>query len=231
MKYFFYGNFDVKINERISEITLKNNFVKNEFPLEEENLNEIISGMSSESLFGDKNLYVVDITETEIETLDNFLKIVPSNSDLIIVFRNELEKTSKILKIIPKEYVVQEFKKTKSGNIFYFTDYLISKELNKTYAELNKLDDNEVLIFNNIVSATRSLLGVKLDLDLKNKIPPFKISLFKKAAEKFSEESLISIYNNLYLNDLKFKKGEITDEMLVLHSVNLFFINKDGNNK
>jgi len=40
-----------------------------------------------------------------------------------------------------------------------------------------------------------------------------------------------NIYNNLYQNDLKFKKGEITDEMLVLHSVNLFFIDKDGSIK
>jgi DNA polymerase III delta subunit len=231
MKYFFYGNFEVKINEKISEIVVKNKFVKTEFSLNSDNLSETILALDTENLFGDKLLFVIDVTDSEIEVLENFLKMIPANCDLVITYRGDLEKSSKILKIIPASITTLEFKKSKLGNVFLFTDYLISKDLVKTYQELKKLDDNEVLIFNNIVSVTRSLLGLKLNLDLKNKILPFKISLFKKAAEKFSEEELKLIYNNLYLNDLKFKKGEITDEMLLLHSVNLFFINKDGNNK
>jgi len=231
MRYFYYGNFESKINEKISELVSNGNFVKIEYPLNSENISEIISSMSSESLFGDKNLYSVDITDSEVEDIDAFFKIFPANCDVVVIHREELEKSSKILKIIPKDFTILEFKKNKTGNIFSFTDYLLSGDINKTFSELSKLEDNEVLIFNNIVSVARNLIGLKFDLGIKSKIIPFKVGLYKKAVTYFSEEDLIVIFNNLALNDLRFKKGEINGEMLLLHSVNLFFINKNGSTK
>ena len=231
MKLFLYGNFEVKILEKISEITLKNNFSKIEYSLSLENISEILSGLSSISLFGEKNLFVIDISESELEELEEFLKAIPTDSELILICKRELEKSSKILKLIPKEFTFFEFNQSKGGNTFLFTDLLMSKDLTKTYIELNKLTENKILIFNNIVSMTRSLLGLKYDLDLKNKIIPFKVSLFKKNVEKYSVEELKNIFNNLCKNDLRFKKGEINEDMLLLHSINLFFDNKNGNSK
>lgn len=231
MRNFYYGNFESKINEKVAEIVSKGSFVKLEYPLNSENISEIASAMASESLFGDKNLYYIDITESEVELIEDFIKRIPANCDLVLVYRDELEKSSKILKIISKDFLILEFKKSKVGNIFSFTDYLLSGDINKTFSELSKLDDNEVLIFNNIVSVARNLLGLKFDLGIKSKIIPFKIGLYKKVVNNFSEQNLIDIYNNLALNDLRFKKGEINGEMLLLHSVNSFFINKNGSTK
>lgn len=231
MKNFYYGNFESKINEKVSEIVIKGNYLKSEFPLNSENISEILSGMSSESLFGDKNLYLIDITESETDDLEAFIKKIPANCDLIVVYKDELEKSSKILKIFPKDFSILEFKKTKSGNIFSFTDYLLAGDVNKTFSELAKLEDNEVLIFNNIVSVARNLLSLKFDLDTKSKILPFKLGLYKKSVGYFSNEQLIYIYSCLANNDLRFKKGEINSEMLLLHSVNSFFLNKNGSTK
>lgn len=231
MKYFFFGDFELKINQKVSEIVTKNNFSRKYFEIEDENISEILAELSSENLFGDKNIYIVDVTENEISTIQEFLKKIPPVCDLIIVYRDTLEKSSKILKSVPSDISQLEFKKTKSGNVFAFVDSLVAQDITKTYLELSKLDENEVLIFNNIVSAARSLLSIKKDLNIKNKIIPFKVGFYKKNSEKYTLEELEEIYNNLHTNDLKFKKGEINGEMLLLHSVNLFFLKQNGSTK
>lgn len=231
MKYFFFGDFELKINQKISEIVTKNNFSRKYFDVEDENISEILAELSSENLFGDKNIYLVDITDTDIHSIQEFLKKIPSVCDLVVIYRDSLEKSSKILKSLPNDFTQLEFKKTKAGNVFNFVDSLVSKDISKTYSELSKLEENEVLIFNNIVSAARSLISIKKDLNIKNKIIPFKVGFYKKNAEKYTVEELDEIYNNLHTNDLRFKKGEINAEMLLVHSVNLFFLNKNGSIK
>lgn len=231
MKYFFYGNFQTKLNEKISELVAKNQATKIEFNLEIENLNEIFVALGTSNLFGDTNIIVANISEAEPELIENFFKNISGENDLIVYYSDELEKSSKILKLIPKDFTLQEFKKSKTGNIFNFTDYLLSKDMNKTYSELAKLDEDGVLIFNNIIPIVRNLISLKKDLNQKNKIIPFKVGLYKKMVEKYTEEELLDLYKNLYQNDLKFKSGEITNEMLVLHTVNSFFIKQNGSNK
>ena len=231
MKYFFYGDFELKINQKISEIVTKNNFERKYYDTEGADISEILSELGSENLFGDKNIYIIDITETDIETILNFFKFIPENCEIVIVYKDTLEKSSKILKNLPKNISILEFKKSKSGNIFNFTDFVVAKDIAKSYLELSKLEENEVLIFNNIVSAGRSLLALKADLNIKSKIIPFKVGVYKKNYEKYTFEELKDLYNNLYKNDLKFKKGEINGEMLLLHSINLFFIDSNGSFK
>ncbi len=231
MRNFYYGNFESKIREKISETVQKGKFLKFEYPLVPDNISEILSGIFSESLFGDKNIYVIDITESEFEDIEKFIQLISPVSEVIVIYRDDLDKNSKILKLFSKEFYTQEFKKSKTGNIFSFTDSILLGDLNKTYLELKKLDENEVLIFNNIVSVARNLLALKLDLSIKSKIIPFKLGLYKKSIEYYSKQDLTNIYSNLAENDLRFKRGEINSEMLLLHSINLFFINKNGDIK
>jgi len=193
--------------------------------------NEITVALNTSSLFGDKNTIVVNIFEVENEILESFLNNLSGDSDLIIYYPEELEKSSKKIKLFPRDFTILEFKKSKIGNIFNFTDYLLSKDINKTYTELSKLDEDGVLVFNNIIPIVRNLISLKKDLNLKTKIIPFKLGLYKKMVEKYTYEELMDLYKNLYQNDLKFKSGEITNEMLVLHSVNCFFIKQNGSNK
>jgi DNA polymerase III delta subunit len=231
MKYFFYGNFEVKINDKISEIIKKNNFSKIEFSLNTENLEEILAGLFSLSLFNEKNLFVIDITNTKSEEIEKFFSLLKGEFDIAIYYRDDLPKTSKILKFLPKDFTILEFKKGSEGNVFNLSDSLISKDIKKSYLELKKLNENEVAVFNGVLSSFRGLFGLKFELYTKDKIVPFKIGLYKKAVENFDKEELKNIYNNFYYNDLKFKKGEITDEMLLLHTVNLFFLDQNANTK
>jgi DNA polymerase III delta subunit len=231
MKLFYYGNFEIKISEKINELALKNNLTKLKFDLDSENLSEIITSLSMESLFGDKNLIIVNGTESEFEVLESLFKQLPNSGNLILLINKDLEKSSKLLKLIPKSFTVQEIKQPKKGNIFSFTDQLLGDDISKTYLELLKLSENEVLIFNNIISVGRNLLSLKLNLSTQSKIIPFKLGLYKKALGNYNKEDLYNIYNNLFINELKFKTGEINSEMLLIHSVNLFYIYKNGNLK
>jgi len=187
MKYFLFGNFEVKINEKISEFIKKSNSIKSEFKLDSENFAEILTNLNTDNLFGEKNLVVVDLTEAEYEDIEKLCKLIPQNSDILLVYRDNLEKSSKLLKLFSKDYQSLEFKSSKVGNIFNFIDYVVNKDPKRSYNELNKLDDNEVLIFNNIVGGARNILSLKMDLSYKNKIIPFKIAQYKKAAEKWEE--------------------------------------------
>ena len=231
MKLFYYGNFEIKISEKINELAIKNNLTKLKFDLDSENLSEIITSLSMESLFGDKNLIIVNGTESEFEVLESLFKQLPNSGSLILIINKDLEKSSKLLKLIPKSFTVQEIKQPKKGNIFSFTDQLLGDDISKTYLELLKLSENEVLIFNNIISVGRNLLSLKLNFSTQSKIIPFKLGLYKRALGNYNKEELYNIYNNLFINELKFKKGEINSEMLLIHSVNLFYIYKNGNLK
>ena len=48
--------------------------------------------------------------------------------------------------------------------------------------------------------------------------------MYKKAANLLTEEDVIKIHNTLTQNEIKFKTGQISDEMFVLHSMN-FILN------
>ena len=46
MRNFYYGNFESKIREKISETVQKGKFLKFEYPLVPDNISEILSGIS-----------------------------------------------------------------------------------------------------------------------------------------------------------------------------------------
>jgi DNA polymerase III delta subunit len=85
------------------------------------------------------------------------------------------------------------------------------------------------MIFNMIVSSLRSIVGIKFNTKQKNKIPPFKIRQMSSSSDKFSEDEIKNLYKILCENDLKFKTGELSSEMLLLHSINSIL--KDGSSK
>ena len=231
MVNFVYGDDLTKINNFISELIKKNNFVKNTLVLNELNSSEILGTIDTPSLFGDKYLFVIDVTDTESEILENFIPKISANSDVIIIFEGEMDKRSKEFKLLSKLKTLN-FSQIKSNGIFNFVDTLFLGDPKKTYQEYENLLKNkeeDLAIFNMIVSNLRSISYIKFNSSLANKIPPFKIGLMQKIANNYTEEELSNIYKILTENDLKFKNGELTADLLLTHTINTVL--KHGNIK
>lgn len=222
MLNFIFGDDQVKVNNFISEFVKKNNFQKSAHELTEDNISELVGIIDTPSLFGDKNLYIIDVTNSEFETLEKFISSLDSNSDVFLLYEGEIDKRSKEYKLLSKIKTVN-FSEVKSNAVFYFVDTLFLGDPKKTYQDLENLLKNkeeELSIFNLIVSTLRSLAFVCFESPLKSKIPPFKKSFFESLAKKYSQEEIANMYKIISENDLKFKNGELTSEMLLTHTVN-----------
>jgi DNA polymerase III delta subunit len=231
MIQFIHGDDLPKINLFISDYLKKNNLNKITYSLNAENISEILGNIDTPNLFGEKNLFVVDITECEFEDLEKFVKALTEDSELILLYEGLFDQRSKSFKLLSK-FKSFEFKLVKTSNIFAFTDCLLSGDLKKTYQELEKLNEageEDLMIFNMVVSTFRNLAAIKFDTKLKSKVPPFKIGLYTSASKRYTDDEIKNIYKILAENDLKFKTGEITSEMILLHSINTVL--KNGTDK
>jgi DNA polymerase III delta subunit len=232
MIQFFYGDNLSKLSDSISNYAKKNNLQKINYELSSENIPDILGALDTPNLFGESNLFIVDVTDCEFEDIEKFSKGFKDYFELIIVNEGSIDARGKSYKLLSK-FRPQEFvAAAKTSNIFLFTDYLFAKDLKKTYQELENLQqsgEEDLMIFNMIVSTLRSIIGIKFDTKQKSKIPPFKIRQMTASADKFSEEDIRKLYKILSENDLKFKTGELTSEMLLLHSINSIL--KDGSSK
>lgn len=232
MTQFLYGDDLTKLNNYIINYSSKNNFSRINYELNPENISEIIGTLGTPNLFGDKNLFVIDITETDPELVLKFYEAIKGQDfELIIVNEGSIDQRSKVFKTL-STLKTQSYELPKNNLIFNFTDYVISKDLKKTYEELSKLQENkedDLMIFNMVVSSFRSIAAIKFDSKLKNKIPPFKVRQMNSISEKYTLEDVKKIIKILAENDLKFKSGELTSEMLLLHSINSII--KDGSSK
>jgi len=228
MIYFLYGDDLPKLNNFIVGYASKNSLSRINFELNSENISEIIGTLGTPNLFGDKNLFIIDITESDPEIILKFYESIKnSDYELIILNEGSIDQRSKVFKSL-SNFKTQSYELPKNNSIFNFTDYVISKDIKKTYEELLKLQENkedDLMIFNMLVSSFRSIAAIKFDSKLKNKIPPFKVSQMNAIAEKYSVDQVKKIIKILAENDLKFKTGEITSEMLLLHSINTIIDN------
>lgn len=231
MIYFIYGDDQVKINNYILDFSKKNNLQKNYHELQADNSSEVLGSIETPSLFGDKNLFIIDITDTEFETLEPMIPRISDSSEVILLYRGEIDKRSKEFKLLSKLKTIN-YSQVKSNAVFTFVDTLFLGDPKKTYQEYENLMKNkeeELAIFNLIVSTLRSLSYFKFDSKLKTKVPPFKKSFFEILAKKYTEEDISNIYNVLAQNDLKFKNGELTSDMLLVHTINTIL--NHANNK
>lgn len=228
MIYFLYGDDLPKLNNFIVGYASKNSLSRINFELNSENISEIIGTLGTPNLFGDKNLFIIDITESDPEIILKFYESIKnSDYELIILNEGSIDQRSKVFKSL-SNFKTQSYELPKNNSIFNFTDYVISKDIKKTYEELLKLQENkehDLMIFNMLISSFRSIAAIKFDSKLKNKIPPFKVSQMNAIAEKYSVDQVKKIIKILAENDLKFKTGEITSEMLLLHSINTIIDN------
>lgn len=223
MSYFLYGDNQSKINDEILKILSQENYTKSEKELSEENYLELGSTVLSENLFGDKLLYIIEITETENEIIENFFsdKKLTELSNLIVVYRKNLTSNSKIFSFL-KGFEVKELKDV-GESIFELVDKIIKGDVSLTYKEIEKhkkVDD--IYVFNMAVSGFRNIEYIVFGMDQQSKIPPFKKGMYQKIAQNYTKEKIKKVSQKLFEYDLKFKTSELTADMLLTSIIILF---------
>jgi len=223
MAFFLYGDSLLKINDEIAKIYSKERHTKVLIELTEENYLDLGPKIFSENLFGDKYLYILDITDTENQTIEKFFsdKEALKLDNIVVICRKNLISSSKIIQIF-KGCEIKELKDT-SENIFELADLIISGDISKIYKEIEKHKKlEEVYVFNMVVSGFRSVEYLILGMNQASKIPPFKKGFYQKVAQNYNELKIKEISQKLFDLDLKFKTGEITEDMLLTSTILLF---------
>jgi DNA polymerase III delta subunit len=223
MAFFLYGDSLLKINDEIAKIYSKEKYTKVLVELTEENYLDLGPKIFSENLFGDKYLYILDITDTENQTIEKFFsdKEALKLDNIVVICRKNLISSSKIIQIF-KGCEIKELKDT-SENIFELADLIISGDISKVYKEIEKHKKlEEVYVFNMVVSGFRSVEYLILGMNQASKIPPFKKGFYQKVVQNYNELKIKEISQKLFDLDLKFKTGEITEDMLLTSTILLF---------
>ncbi len=223
MAFFLYGDSLLKINDEIAKIYYKEKYTKVLVGLTEENYLDIGPKIFSENLFGDNYLYILDITDTDTQIIEKFFsdKEIIKLENIVVLFRKNLISTSKILQIF-KGFEIKELKET-SESIFELADLIISGDISKVYKEIDKHKKlEEVFVFNMVVSGFRNVEYLIFGMNQVSKIPPFKKSFYQKISQNFDKLKVKEISQKIFDLDLKFKTGEITEDMLLTSIILLF---------
>jgi len=229
--YILAGNDISKINNTVNSSIKKYSFQPINFILNEENFSEILGNIETPSLFGDRILTVVDITESDGDLAEKFIDKAKENKDLYVLYQKKLDSRTKFAKfLISNKAIVYEEKENLSP--FEFGDLVVTQKFKESYEELKKLEEKGIeyiSLFSGILVAMRNILNISFETNSAKSIFPGKKKFYNDLTQRYSHKDIKKIYQKLYENDLKFKRGEITDEMMVLQSMN--YILTYGNNK
>jgi len=229
--YILAGNDISKINNTIKISIKKYSFEVTNYVLSVENYSEILGNLNTSNLFGERVLSVVDITDVENEISEKFIENSKEVKDLYVVYQKKLDSRTKFAKfLVSKKALVYEL--DEEIKPFEFGDFVVSRKSKEAYQEMINLEKkgiDKISLFSGILTSFRNILNIKFAANAKKSIFPSKVPFYTKISESLTSEDVIKIHSVLYENDLKFKKGEINEEMLVLHSMN--YILNYGSNK
>lgn len=183
---------------------------------------DLYEKVASSSLFGDKPFVVLNVTNAIKETVQDFINILnkaPADSVLIIYATKTLPKTNEFLKYAESNRIkVICLEKTINSNTFRFIELAFSQNRTQSYKELKTLlDENndEFYIFSMLMYQLRALAKVKFNAPSIKKMKDYQISKLNLLLQKYSTNSLQSIYKYFYNLDKKVKLGEITPELMI----------------
>lgn len=224
--YILAGDDISKITSAINSSIKKYEFQPINYSLNEENFSEIVGSLSTPSLFGERLLGIVDISECEYEIVEKFIKHTKDIKDLCVLYQNKVDSRTKLAKLFTTNKALT-YHQEKGPNVFAFGEFVIQKNIKSAYLELEKLKksgEDEVMIMSGINTAFRNLVNLKFKTSASKSIFPSKLEMYKKVSNSLKEEDIIKIHNTLAQNEIKFKRGEITNDMFLIHSMN-FILN------
>lgn len=220
--YILTGNDISKINQTVSSSIKKYNFIPINFALTEESYSEILGNLGTSSLFGERNLVIVDITESEPEVIEKFILNSESHTDLYVLYLQKLDSRTKLSKfLLSKKALV--YNKEESPNSFYFGDLVVLGESVKAYEELKKLEsygEKPLAINSGIITSFKNIIALKFKTNGIKSIYSNLKSRLEVRANNLSEGDVLQIQSTLFYNELKFKRGEITESMMLISNMN-----------
>jgi DNA polymerase III delta subunit len=104
-----------------------------------------------------------------------------------------------------------------------------TKEAYQEFSNLEKKGIEMISLFSGINTSFRNILNIKFQTNAKKSIFSNKLGMYKLVSDKLTEDDVKKIYSMLADYDLKFKRGEISEEMLVTYTMN--YILNYGSNK
>lgn len=174
----------------------------------------------SNDLFGNPPFIVLDVTSMGRMNVDKFIekiKLIPSETTLIILSDKNLPKTNAFIKsaaVLGAKENASEL--SPQSNIFRFIDALFYKQRSKTYNELSKLLEDQISpfeIFPMILYGLRSIAAAKFNSPSFVKKSSFVKAKARGQSKLYSKEDILRIFDELQKIDRGTKLGEYDPEM------------------
>ncbi|MBU1132766.1 hypothetical protein KKG08_00675 [Patescibacteria group bacterium] len=174
----------------------------------------------SNDLFGNPPFIVLDVTSMGRMNVDKFIekiKLIPSETTLIILSDRNLPKTNAFIKSASALGAKENASElSPQSNIFRFIDALFYKQRSKTYNELSKLLEDQVSpfeIFPMILYGLRSIAAAKFNSPSFVKKSSFVKAKAQGQSKLYSKEDILRIFDELQKIDRGTKLGEYDPEM------------------
>jgi len=223
MAEIFFGSDTQTITKKIKEVQAKHVGRVLKIELTEENFRQEIFNIGSTSLFGEEILFLVNFTECTIPELIDVIETHFDNPKVVFYSYENVDGKTKLGKFLTKAGTKLESKKENLS--FKYCEELFNQNELATFETLESIrreEENLVGVFGALIYYLNNLINIFYNTNSSQKI--FNFYQLKKVCSNYSEKELQKIASNFYQNDLKFKKGEINEEMMILHST-LFVLN------
>jgi len=221
MIYFIYGQNDLSEQRKVAEIVKKiNPQEKIEINLDELTPAEFTSKVTTPSMFGFKNLFLVEIGSTADKTLIKILANIgrlPKNTYLVFKTSKAYRANSKVLKNIAttKDAELIKLGEKKDFMVFNFLDAVYTKNKKEAYRSLKNLEEKEEPAFKTHSMLLYQLRNVaKIKFGANFSASPFVKNKARGQAKKFTEKKIIELYEHFYKTDRGLKLGLIPENIL-----------------
>ncbi len=205
-----------KLNELISQAKLEYQAEVVRLDLKKRNLEDLTQALESVSLFGGKQLFVLEnlLTLPRSKQKDAFIDLTLDNQDKNIILWDKKSVTPAVKKKLPQAKFL-EFKAPVV--IFKFLDSLKPKNYKITLDLLHQAitKDAPELLFFLLVKRISQLIKA-LDDPTSLRGAPWQVGNLKSQAKQFNKQSLIKLHDQLLEIDYQIKTGQ-TPHPLVTH--------------
>jgi len=221
MIYFIYGQNDLSEQRKVAEIVKKvNPQEKIEINLAELTLAEFASKVTTPSIFGFKNLFLVEVGSTTDKTLIKILENIgglPKDTHLVFKTSKKYRANSKILKNIAttKDAELIKLGERKDFMVFNFLDTVYTKNKKKAYQSLKKLEEKgepAFKIHSMLLYQLRNIAKIKFGANFS--ASPFVKNKARLQAKEFTGKQIVELYEHFYKTDRDLKLGLISENII-----------------
>lgn len=223
MIYILHGENLSGIRAFILKLQADNNVTsKTELLVEAITPSELADAISAVDLFGGGALITLDVTKAGRAKMDGFVDVLasaPAEALVVVFSAKDLSKANAFIKNAQKLGAkTATFKPSFQGNVFKFVEAVFSGDRNASYNSLRTLlilEEAPIYIFSMLTLGLRNILYAKFNSPALNKTAPFIKSKAMSQAKRFTQDQVVSLYEEFYEMDRDAKIGVQLPETLV----------------